>query len=133
MDACGIQHEFTAIYTSEQNRVAERINWMIIEGTWVMLSSSGLPKQFWAEATATFVYLSNCCTNATSKVTPYELWHGKAPDVNYLRVFGCFVYIYIPKEKCQKSDPRVTKGVHLGYDGTGYQIWNLAAKYITIT
>ena len=109
------------------------MNCTIIKGTQAMLSSSGLPKQFWAEAASIFIYLSNRCTNATSKVTPFELWHGKTPDVSHLQVFGCLVYIYVPKEKRQKLDPRATKGILLGYDGAGYRIWNLAAKCIVIT
>ena len=109
------------------------MNCTIIEGTWAMLSGSGLPKQFWAEAASTFIYLSNYCMNTTSKITPFELWYGKTPDVSHLQVFGCLVYIHVPKEKRQKLDPWATKGVHLGYDGAGYQIWNLAAKCIVIT
>ena len=70
--------------------------------------------------------------NATSKITPYELWHGKAPDVNYFHVFGCLTYIHVPKEKRWKLDSWAVKGVHLGYDGAGYHIWNLTAKWIVI-
>ncbi len=133
LETYGIQCKFTAPYTPEQNGVAECTNHMIIEGTLAMLTSSRLPKQFWAEAASTFVYLSNHCMNATSKVTPYELWHGKAPDVSHLRVFGCLTYIHVPKEKRRKLDSRAVKGVHLDYDGAGYHIWNLTAKRIVIT
>ena len=38
--------------------------------------------------------------------TPEEVFSGKKPEVIHLRIFGCLVYIHIPKEKRTKLDPQ---------------------------
>lgn len=55
----GIRHQTTADYTPEQNGLAERVNRTIVERARCMLFEANLPKVFWAEATATAVYLIN--------------------------------------------------------------------------
>ena len=37
--------------------------------------------------------------------TPKEVFSDKKPEVSHLRIFGCPVYIHIPKEKKTKLDP----------------------------
>ncbi|KAL3506654.1 hypothetical protein ACH5RR_032036 [Cinchona calisaya] len=46
----GIHRELTAPHTPEQNGIAERKNWTVVEMTRSMLRSQNLPNQFWAEA-----------------------------------------------------------------------------------
>ena len=53
-----------------------------------MLSYSGLSQGFWGEAMLTACYLLNRVPNKRNKVTPYELWTKKKPNLNYLRVLG---------------------------------------------
>nr|GEV10799.1 hypothetical protein [Tanacetum cinerariifolium] len=38
---------------------------------------------------------------STKKVnkTPYELWHGKVPNLSYLKVWGCYYFHYPPENK----------------------------------
>lgn len=55
----GIKHEHTIPITPEQNGVAERINRTVVETARSMLCESNLPKQYWAEAVSTAVYLRN--------------------------------------------------------------------------
>ncbi|GJS11469.1 retrotransposon protein, putative, ty1-copia subclass [Tanacetum coccineum] len=47
------------------------------------------------------------------KRTPYEIWHGIAPKLSYLRVWGCETLVkrYMP----DKLDPRFIKYVFVGY------------------
>ena len=40
---------------------------------------------------------------------------GKKPEVSHLKIFGCPVYIHIPKEKRTKLDPSGKKGIFVGY------------------
>ena len=47
--------------------------------------------------------------------TPEEVFSGKKPEVSHLRIFGCLVYIHIPKEKWTKLDPSGKKGIFVGY------------------
>ena len=47
--------------------------------------------------------------------TPEEVFSGKKPEVSYLRIFGCPVYIHILKEKRTKLDPLGKKDIFVGY------------------
>ena len=35
--------------------------------------------------------------------------------MNHLKIFGCLVYVHIPKEKRTKLDPSGKKGIFVGY------------------
>jgi transposase InsO family protein len=50
LDEEGINHEFSAPYTPQQNGVAERKNRTLIEMTRTMLDEYKTSDQFWAEA-----------------------------------------------------------------------------------
>ena len=47
--------------------------------------------------------------------TPEEVFSSKKPKVSLLRIFGCPVYVHIPKEKRTKLDPSGKKGIFVGY------------------
>ena len=82
----GIRHEYTVPKTPEQNGVAERLNRTLIEKVRCMLSDSGLPQVFWAEALATATYLNNRSpTRPIGGVTPFEAWFGLVPTVGHLK------------------------------------------------
>ncbi|GJW24308.1 retrotransposon protein, putative, ty1-copia subclass [Tanacetum coccineum] len=51
----------------------------------------------------------------TKKVerTPYEIWHGKAPKLSYLRVWGCEALV--KRDAPDKLDPRSIKCIFVGY------------------
>jgi hypothetical protein len=39
--------------------------------------------------------------------TPHEVWNGKKPSLEHLRVFGCDSYVHVPKENRGKMDNKV--------------------------
>ena len=43
------------------------------------------------------------------------MYTGKKPEVSHLKIFGCLVYVHIPKEKRTKLDPSGKKGIFVGY------------------
>ena len=43
------------------------------------------------------------------------MFTGKKPEVSHLKIFGCPVYIHIPKEKRTKLYPYENKGIFVGY------------------
>ena len=43
------------------------------------------------------------------------MFTGKNPKVSHLEIFGCPVYVHIPKEKRSKLDPSRKKGIFVGY------------------
>ena len=66
--------------------------------------------------------------------TPKEVFSGEKPEVSHLRIFGCPVYIHIPKKKRTKLDPSGKKGIFIGYNDTSkaYQIYFPRFKNIDI-
>ena len=71
----GIAKHHTVRKTPQQNGLADRMNRTILERVRCMLSFSGLPKTFWAEAVMTASYLINRCpSTAIDFETPMEQW-----------------------------------------------------------
>ena len=124
----GIKHEFTTPHTPQQNGAAERLNRTLIEGVHTMLAHSKLPHRFWAEALSICVYLRNHSpTKALRGITPYEAWNGIKPDVSHFRVFGCAVYVHVPKVERHKLHCKARKCVLLGYGANqnSYRLYDI--------
>ncbi|GKB83564.1 retrovirus-related pol polyprotein from transposon TNT 1-94 [Tanacetum coccineum] len=81
-----IHKELTTPYTPQQNGVVKRKNYTSVEMGRSMMNARGVPKQFWAEAVATIVYILNISpTKAVYNRTPYEAWRGSKPEINSTR------------------------------------------------
>src|SRR5690242_3480036 len=103
----GIHHEVTAPYTPEQNGIAERANRTICERIQAVLADTGLPKELWAELAHAVAHVKNrSSTSALKRMTSYEALYGKKPDVSYLVAVGTKAFVYVPKKKTRKLDPR---------------------------
>ncbi|GJS38776.1 retrovirus-related pol polyprotein from transposon TNT 1-94 [Tanacetum coccineum] len=115
-DEKGISQNFSSSYTPEQNGVAERKNRTLIEAARTMLSGSVFSKQYWTEAVATACYTQNRSTIVKRHLkTPYEIFHKRIPNINFLHVFGCPVYIHNHKDHFGKFDEKVDDGYLLRY------------------
>ena len=111
----GIRHEFTAPYSPQQNGIAERKNRTLKEMVNAMLISSGLSQDMWGEAILTATYLLNKIPRKEKEETPYELWMGRKPSYQYLRVWGCLAKVAIPTPKAQKIGPKSVDCIFIGY------------------
>jgi hypothetical protein len=70
----------------------------------------------WAEAAIAAVYVQNQLSHsALGLKTPEEMFTRKKPEVSHLKIFGCPVFIHIPKEKRNKLEPSGKKGIFVGY------------------
>ena len=85
----GIKHERTSPFTPQQNGLAERKNRTLVEMVNCMLNQSGLPTNLWGEALLTACHIHNRITSRVIPTSPYELWKGRKPNLNYFRVWGC--------------------------------------------
>lgn len=47
---------------------------------------------------------------------PKEAFTGVKPEMSHLRIFGCPMYIHVPKEKRRKMEPSGKKGTFVGYN-----------------
>ena len=43
------------------------------------------------------------------------MFTGEKSEVRHLKIFGCLVYIHIPKEKRSNIYPSIEKGLFIGY------------------
>ena len=129
----GILWHRTCAYTPQQNGVAERMNRTLMEKVRSMLSDSGLPKKFWAEATHTTAILINKTpSSALNYEVPDKRWSGKSPIYSYLRRFGCIAFVHTDDGKL---NPRAKKGILVGYPigVKGYKIWLLEEKKCVVS
>ncbi|GKD95243.1 retrovirus-related pol polyprotein from transposon TNT 1-94 [Tanacetum coccineum] len=111
-----ISQNFSSPYTPKQNGVAERKNRTLIEAARTMLSRSVFSKQYWTEAVATACYTQNRSTIVKRHLkTPYEVFRKRIPNIRFLHVFGCPVYIHIHKDHLGKFDEKADDGYLLGY------------------
>lgn len=128
----GIQHRLTVPYRHEMNGRAKRMNRTGSDAVRAMLTYSGLPFAYWAEAYATFAYVHNRVgrSSITGK-TPYEVLNGHIPDVSHIRTFGSTVYIRVPPERRRKLEAKALKCILLGYRGdAAYRLMDPSTRQI---
>ncbi|GJU15458.1 putative ribonuclease H-like domain-containing protein [Tanacetum coccineum] len=112
----GIRREFSVARTPQQNGVAERKNRTLIEAARTMLADSKLPTTFWAEAVNTACYVQNrVLVIKPHNKTPYELFLGRKPALNFMRPFGCPVTILNTLDHLGKFDGKSDDGFFVGY------------------
>lgn len=100
-----------------------------------LLTQSGLPPTFWAEAEITN-YLRNCCpTESPHGKTLYEIWRGQKKDVSYFREFRWPYYILNRRPSIDKFETRWNEDKFKRYSEQtqGYRVWTLFEKKIAIT
>lgn len=107
----------TPVHTPQRNGIAERKNRTIMEMARALLFHADLSvEKYWRFAVETAVVIHNRCTIVGEHgKTMHELFTGHAPDLTFMRVFGCdaFVLVVDPKSKLAA---RSEKGIFLGYD-----------------
>ena len=82
------------------------------------------------------MYIQNKCPHAILKdKTPEEVFSRIKPKVGHLRIFGCPVYIHVPKEKRTKMEPSGKKGVFVGYseNSKAYRIYVPGQRQIEVS
>ncbi len=88
----GIQLVPSCPYTSNQNEVIERANWLLLEKARTLMIDSDLPREMWVHAYLTAIYLINQTpTRRLVDKLPQELWARTRKSLNHLRPFGCRV------------------------------------------
>ena len=88
---------------------------MIMEVARPVLHDQDLPMHLWVEDTRTTMYVHNRTPHRLfENKTPEEVFSSKKLEVIHIRIFGCPMYIHIPKEKRTKLDPFRKEGYICG-------------------
>ncbi|KAJ0622952.1 putative RNA-directed DNA polymerase [Helianthus annuus] len=123
----GIDRQYSAPRTPQQNGVAERRNRTLIEAARTMLADSKLPSFFWAEAVSTACYVQNhALVNKRHMKTPYEILEGRKPSVSHFRIFGCPCVLLL-MDSNGKFEVKGDECFFVGYaKGSAYRVYNKA-------
>ena len=98
-----------------------------------MLAHAKLSKTLWAEALMTSTYVINRSPSAPlDRDVAQRVWTGKDVSYRHLKVFGCFAYVHVAKDKWGKLDPKTRPCIFLGYgdDEFGYRVWDPVDKKV---
>ena len=123
----GTVSQRTCPRTSNQNQVAERSNYSLLDSARANLAHSKLAPQFWGPAVLTAGYVSQFYPHPTiPNTTPYEQFYGEKPNIDHLRVFGCDAFAYNPH--ADKVHDRAQKMIFIGYpeEQKGYLLYDPA-------
>ena len=113
----GILHNFFSPRTPQQNGVVERKNKTLQKMVRTILNENELPKYFWAETVNIACYVVNIAhILSILKITPYELWKGRLPNISYFHAFECKCFFHNNgKETLGKFGAKSDESIFLGY------------------
>ncbi|GJR75568.1 retrotransposon protein, putative, ty1-copia subclass [Tanacetum coccineum] len=109
----GIISQLTPPYTPQHNGVLERRNQTLLDMVRSMMSLTTLPMSFWGYALESAARILNMVPTKKVNKTPYEMWHGKVPNLSYLKVWGCEALV--KRDTPNKLESRSIKCIFVGY------------------
>ena len=99
----GIISQLSSPGTPQQNGVSERRNRTLLDMVRSMLSYSSLPESFWGYALETAAYILNLVPSKSVSKTPTELWKGRKPSLNHIRIWGAQAHVLVQKQQKLES------------------------------
>jgi hypothetical protein len=95
-----VRRELIVPHNPQKNGIAESKNKSIKKTVKALMTDQGLFMYLWGGAAMTVIYVQNRNPHRILKdMTPKEAFSRKKPNLEHLRIFGCPVYIHIPKDK----------------------------------
>jgi hypothetical protein len=90
-----------------------------------MLTHSSLSVKLWMEALKSIAHILNWVPTKSVPKTPYELWTGKKPTLNYLRIWGCPAEARPFNPHLRKLDSKTVSCHFIGYPerSKGYRFY----------
>ena len=114
--------EPTGADSPSQNGAVEIYNDKFGIRTHALLYGAGLPAEYWSAALVHSVYLHNCLVHSTTLSTPFGLYYGVKPDLEFLKTFGSRVCVKRSGVRRAKLDCHDFTGIFLGYTATDQNI-----------
>lgn len=103
---------FSPPYTSELNKIAERVNCTMVEAVLSMLTQASLASQVWPFALNHAIHVRNRVPHSTPGSTLYLLRTTTTPSLTHIRVFECTEYV-LQQPVGSKFGSHAYKGVYL--------------------
>ena len=135
LEKTGIQHRTTNPYSPAENSVAERKAGVLQIMKDALLNQSKLSQVFWGEALQCATHLVNRVYSRSVDNIPYNLLYGKAPDLSYIRSFGAYAFVHLPKSQRKKGASKTQKLICVGYSPftKGYRFLTKDKRNIVIS
>nr|GEY55798.1 hypothetical protein [Tanacetum cinerariifolium] len=128
-----VENQLRKTIKSLRSDCGERRNRTLLDMVRFMMSQTTLPESFWDYAFETAAHILNMVPTKKVDKTPYEIWHGQAPKLSYLKVRGCEAFVKRDiLTKPDKLDPRSFKCIFVGYlkETMGYSFYSPYEKKI---
>jgi len=124
LKSCIIVPQLTPPGTPQRNGVSERRNWTLLDMVRSMMSQSDLPLSIWGYALETTTFTLNRVPFKSVVKIPYEMWTGKTPNLSFLKIWGCEVYV--KRFMSDKLTPKSDNCFFVGYpnETLGYYFYN---------
>jgi hypothetical protein len=92
--------------------MVERHNQTVVGMARSMMKAKKIPVEFWGETvTMTVFILNRAPTKAWKGKMPFEAWHGRKPNVSFLKTFGCVGHVKNTKPHLGKLEPCASVGL----------------------
>ncbi|KAK0574738.1 hypothetical protein LWI29_028303 [Acer saccharum] len=98
--------------------------YLVDNGIVSQFSAPGTPQQNGGYALQTAIYILNDVPSKSVPKTPHELWTGRKPSLQHLRIFGCPAHVL--KGKTEKMESRSETCIFVGYpkETKGYYFYS---------
>ena len=116
----GLLHKTSCSQTLQQNGIAKRMNWHILETARALLIGTHVPSHYRDDVVSTAVHLLNRMpTKVLTFQTPLKVLSNHVPLPTVLmippRIFGCVAFVHLHKNQRTKLDPYAVRCLFLGY------------------
>lgn len=131
-----IVHEYSTPYCAAQNGRVERQNRTIVEMARSMLAGADLPLALWAEACKAAALIRNMLPlKRLNGITPAELWYGKKPNIEMLRIYGSKAYAHVNEQFRSKFEPKSKQMLLVGYEPKrkAYRLWSPGTNRVEVS
>ena len=80
----------------------------------------------------TTCHIHNRIPSKKTKTSPYEIWKGRKPSLNYLKLWGYLAYYRVPNPIRTKLRPRALKSMFIEYakNSKSYRLLDLESNVI---
>jgi hypothetical protein len=122
-----ITHHLTTPYNPRQNSIVERRGGIITQMSRSIMLAANVPETMWPFAVLHAIYVHNRLPQVQdvsgTRYSPYELIYKKPPSSKDIRVFGCLVYLHLPRPQHRfygRNWKTSCRGIPCVYLGLGY-------------